>query len=464
MKTTLLKKNRSIWALSIAMAIVLIIVLSKHAKAEEPLVLNLEQSLKMALEHSWSLKERGEEAQAAEYGRKQARGRFLPKLDAQARYTKLSEVDPMMISLPQLSPQQPKPEPMQLGDSIDEQYSLRLSAEQPIFSGGAIYNGYKAARTAEKAALSREDAEKEQIRLQVEVAYFNLMTARQFRSVTLQSVDVLEAHLERVKHLFDAGRLTRFELVEAESRLAKAKLSLVDATGKEKTAEIAFTTLLGIQTGRNVGLHEPFNAISSSIPSFDELRNIALVQNVDLTTFRLVSSTEKSKANAAMADMFPKLSLLAGYNYDNPNERYFPPESEFNDSWDVSVVLKWNFWSWGSNYYQARAARSEAKAAEHRVSRLEENTLNNLHKTWQDVRQGMEAITAATISVNAAEEALRLAEEQFKVGALTSTVVLEKELEMTQARTELVKAKSDHRIALAALRRIVGQNIIEHQK
>ncbi len=449
------------WMLSIALAIVLFFVLLKPAGAEEPLLLNLDQSLEMALEHSWSLKERSEEVQAAEFGRKQARGRFLPKLDAQARYTKLSEVDPMTISLPQMSPEQPAPDPVQLGDSIDEQYSLRLSVEQPIFSGGAIYNGYKAAQTTERAALSREHTEKEDIRLRVEETYFNLLTARQIRQVALRSVEVLESHLQRVNHLYQAGRLTRFELVETESRLAKAKHALVEANGREKTAAIAFTTLLGLPMGINVDLKEPLETPFSSMPPIDELATNTVAQNPDLQTIRLVAKAEKSNANAAMADMFPKVAFTAGYNYDNPNERYFPPEAEFNDSWDVSLVLKWNLWSWGSDFYQARAARAKAKAAGHRVSRIEENTLNALQKTLLDVQQGVEAIKAARTSMDAAEEALRLAEEQFKVGALTSTVVLEKELDMTQAKTEFVKARSDQRIALAQLRRIVGHDIIE---
>jgi len=148
------------------------------------------------------------------YRRKQAIGRFLPKLSLSARYSRVSHVEPGSLSLPAATiPGQPTAtNTVQLGEAVDDQVSLRLSVDQPLFTGFALWNGYRATEHVEALARQRVRADRADVRAVAQEAYFNLLKARQLREVTRQLVQALEEHLQQVRSLHGAGRATELDV------------------------------------------------------------------------------------------------------------------------------------------------------------------------------------------------------------------------------------------------------------
>ena len=81
-------------------AIVLMTWAQGEALAQDSLSLDLDKAVHMATAHNRKTKMREDEADAAVYRRKQATGRFLPKLSLYARYSRVSHVEPGSLSLP----------------------------------------------------------------------------------------------------------------------------------------------------------------------------------------------------------------------------------------------------------------------------------------------------------------------------------------------------------------------------
>ena len=426
------------------------------AAAQPEVKLDVAQSFKLARAASHALQASAHEVSAAGAKQKQARGRFLPRLDLSARYSRLSEVEPGTISLPQAVPGQPA-QSMQLGEAITDVLSTRVSVTQPVFSGFGLLNGYRAAGAGVDLARGLRRKEEQDLRLQVEVAYFNLYRVRELAGVARQSVKLLEAHLARVQQLERAGRVTVLDRLRVESRLASARARQVDARGKERLARVLLKTLLGIDLRARVILTEqPDVPAAADAQGAGPSRGAALRERPDLQVARRRAKVAQLQSRAAGAVLWPRVALHAGYTLANPNERHFPPKKEFNGTWDVSLSLSWTPWEWGAGWYGVKAAQHQARAAASRVALLEQAALLDLARRRQELSTANAGHAANLAAERSAARALDLALAQFRAGRITSTDVLDQEAELAASRASVVSARVARRLALARLRHASG--------
>ncbi|MDP6528107.1 MAG: TolC family protein, partial [Gemmatimonadota bacterium] len=82
-----------------------------------------------------------------------------------------------------------------------------------------------------------------------------------------------------------------------------------------------------------------------------------------------------------------------------------------------------------------------------------------VHSAHLDVEIARESIGVAGSGVRSAEEDLRLAQERFKLGEGTILEVIDAQVNHTRARTSLVSATYDLRLAQAGLRRAMGSAV-----
>jgi len=68
-------------------------------------------------------------------------------------------------------------------------------------------------------------------------------------------------------------------------------------------------------------------------------------------------------------------------------------------------------------------------------------------------------VISQTATVEAAEEDLRVQQQRYAVGASTLLDVLTSQTQLNQARSDLIRARYDQRIAKAELEALVGREL-----
>jgi multidrug efflux pump subunit AcrB/outer membrane protein TolC len=435
----------------------LILVLSlgawpSPAEALPVVKLDVEQSFKLARASSHALAARAHEVTAAGMKHKQARGRFLPRLDLSFRYSRLSEVEPGTITMPQMVPGQ-APQDVQFGEVVTDVVSARVSVTQPLFNGFGLLNGYRAAGANARLARRLSHKEEQDLRLQVEEAYFNLFRARELARVAKRSVVLLEVHLAQVRTLEGAGRATPLDRLRVASRVATARARQIGARSKEQLAGLRLNAVLGLDSGARVALTEQPNLPgAAAVPGVDALHRSALQHRPDLLVARDRVKIAKLQSKVAGSVLWPQVALHGGYTLASPNERHFPPRNEFNGTWDLSVSMSWTLWEWGAGWYGMKEAQHRAKAAASRVALLEQGALLDLDRQRLELLTASEEHAAALAVVQTAEQALSMATTLFRAGRALSTEVLDREAELASARASQVASRVKRRLALARLR------------
>ncbi|MBW2735078.1 MAG: efflux RND transporter permease subunit [Deltaproteobacteria bacterium] len=390
-----------------------------HAQGERRL--SVDQAFTLATASSEALKSVGEERLSATARRKSARGRLLPQLSAQARYSRLSSVEPGAITMPQLVPGAPA-QTMQLGEKITDVFFMRLSLSQPLFSGFGIINHYRASKTGETILRRQETRQRQDLRLQVERSYFALYKARLFESVTARYLSFVEDHLAKVKILGAAGRSTQLAVTKARARRAEVQTTLLKAKIGVHRGALALNMLLGLSADTKVML-----ASQPSVPKLEavgtgaDLQRKALQERPVLLIAQDRTKQATQRAKSAGAGLWPHLALQAGVNLASPNERYFPPKNEFNGSWDVSLVVSWTAWDWGKTWYQKQAAEADVRRARLGLKGLQRAVSLEVAQLRSGLPNYLQQIAAAEQAVVAAKDALDVASSLFAAGRVAST-------------------------------------------
>ena len=149
--------------------------------------------------------------------------------------------------------------------------------------------------------------------------------------------------------------------------------------------------------------------------------------------------------------------MVGNYNYSNPNNRYFPVEKKFKDSWDVSVSLSFDLWNWNKTGSETTQAEAEFEQAKDGYKILKDAVTLQVTQNYLTLGQAKEKLIVSKTSVEQAEENYRVASELFKQGLMTNSDLLDVEVALLQTKTNNVQTIVDYEIAKANLERATGE-------
>lgn len=434
-------------------ALVWLAMISQAALAAEPLRLDVSQALALAKAHSPSLAARRSAVEAAEHRVSASTARLLPRLTLNVRYTRLSYVKPGEITLPFSLPNQPAPDPIQLGEVIRDQFASNVVLEQPLFTGLTLLSSRQAAQHTQEAVSAQLEQERQDLALRTEEAYFGLFRARQLLEVTEQSLKALTAHLERLERLAREGATTPLDVSRTRTRLAGTRVQQLQASAAEAVAQQSLLTLLGLEADVVLELTQELDRLPAPVEG--DLLAQARVRP-ELQAARALAQAREAQARAVGGGMLPQVALRASAQFDSPNQRYFPLRNEFNPSWDASVVLSWTAWDWLATWHTQRAAQLEALGARQLVAQLEDGVRTEVERRRLEAATAAERKVASLEAVQVAEQSLQRAQRLCDAGQAPCIEVLDAEAELTRLRAEWVQSRIDLRLASSQLRRAVG--------
>jgi len=432
--------------------------------AAERLEITLDEAIGIALEGNLELAiVRGEE-QAAHARLGQARAGFLPRLNASGSYTRLDEAPYMDASqfgdlfAPLMAPfndlveneyldpatleglQGGGADKIYLGD--DDIYSIGVSVEQPLFTGGRLLSGYGAAKhAAEAASLSARRAEDE-TRYEVTQAYTRLVVAQAAVEVTDDAVEQMRSHLSDIEAMYGEGMVLESDVMSARVRMSEVELERNSAEHGARLAQAALAFALGVSVDTEIVPVDGLEAGAS--PSRDESAwvDTAVANRPDLHAMSETTEAAGNAVSIARSGYLPQIVLIGNYNWDRPNREYEP---EFYDHWSVTVALQMNIFDWGLTGNRIQEAKAGRIQAENGLALLEEAVRLEVRQSLLGHDEAAAAVVIAEAGLTQARESMRIARESFRSGAATNSDVLD-------AQTAATAAKMNRLAALARLK------------
>lgn len=342
----------------------------------------------------------------------------------------------------------------------DRLWQINLTASQVLYAGGGVRSAVKSSKLSRDAAVLDLKAVINEALLQVRTGFYTVLLTREQIKVQESNLELLQQQLKTATDRFEAGTVSSFEKLRAEVAVANAKAPLITARNDYRLAIEALRQALGFTT------NTPENA--RKVPDF--------VGTLDFTpqTFDLQASFEAARANRPDLERLAKLADARESDVTTARSRYYPNVSAFgglstvkgstndfgdsNTGWIVGVQSQWNIFdgrATAGRVAQARSVLEQTKLTVTEAQLAVEVEVRRAHSQWQ---QAAELADASQRVVEQATEAVRLANARYNAGTSTQLDVLSAQVDLTTARTNQIQAFYGYNVAVAALRKAMGQS------
>ncbi len=341
-----------------------------------------------------------------------------------------------------------------------QNWSIALNVRQAVYSGGRLSAALAAQDLVQEAALLELQAVVNEALLQVRTRFYDVLLAREQIAVQEQNVQLLREQLEMARNRFEAGTVSNFDVLRAEVAMANAQAPLIRARNDHRIAidELRFALGYSNVAPGNVRKVPEFVGELSYVPMTYELEPslaAALARRPELQRLGKIEEALEAGIEIERAGLRPNVTVVGGYEYRNAyNSARF---GDALDGWTIGVQSSWAIFDGRRTKGRMTQARSQVEQA-----RLltEESTLAvevEVRRALSSLQEAAELAEAARLVVQQADEALRLADSRYTAGATTQLDVLEARVALTEARTNQIQANYRHNVAVATMRKAVGQ-------
>jgi outer membrane protein len=436
-------------------ALPLVLLLSASAAAAEAppdptRPLGLEEAVVRAREVSPRLGRLRALEHAAEAALRGARAERMPSLGVSAGYDRRSNVPEFVIGIPGQGA-------LTVYPNLPHQGYARAELGLPVYTGGRLEGEIEAAGHGRDAAREDRGAGQDDLVLEVQAAYWELVSQRAAERVLREGIAAYDAHLKETSDRYDTGLAARNDVLAVQVERDRAELARLSAENAAEVANADLLRLLDLDPATRLEPTEPLAAP----PLLEETPAVlvaeALERRSELLALRSRAAAADARVKTARAARLPQASLHASYDYANPNLRIFPPESEWNDTWMVGVSVAVNVFDGGRASAATAGARAEAEAERRQIEEAERRTRLEVTARLLDVRTARASLEVAARNVEAARENVRVSQDRYRAGVSPSSDLLDAESALLNAGLDETLALSRVRVARARLDRAVGR-------
>ena len=415
--------------------------------------LTLQQCLDIAFKNSKDIKISNSKVIGSNAKVDEVQSQYFPSLKLTANYTRLSDVPAFEVHLPF------SPTPITISDVILNNYTVKLSLQQPLFTGFRLSSLKDAAEYYNRAAIEDVSKTKNEAAFSVYSAYLNYYKAEQIKALLQESMKSAEQHITDTRNFMDNGLATKNDLLKFEVQESNIKLSLIEANNNIDLAMRVLNKALGLPLSENTEVEkieivpETFNEDLSS------LVKEALDNRNEIKSVKFTLDAGKENIRASRSGFFPSVYLSGNYTYANPNQRYQPPLEQFKGTWDVGITLSWDIWTWGGTSSQVVQAEQNLYQSQTQLDQLKDNIELEVNQNYLSLKYAKEKLDVTLKAIEQADENLRTFNDKYEVQLATSTDIIDAENSLLQAKTNYTNALIDYKLANVKLEKSVGRKI-----
>lgn len=407
--------------------------------AERPARITVQQAVEEALDANRSVLSAREAVAIAETLVIEARAAMLPNLSATGSWSWREE--PPQVSDPTL------PTPITVGPK--EVLGIDASLSMPLFAFGEYFYAWKAARLGRGVAEAERETTESDIAEAVTAAAFDYLEAVAQIETARSNEASLARQVADAQAIFDAGRVTRDAVLEAEVELARARRQREKLESYVPIRRILLNGLLGRPTDAPTELVDaPVTTEPAPLPA--DVEADALARRGEIRAAQLDYEAADKYVRSAWGAALPEIRGKLGYHADD-NDFSNP-----NNYGTALLTLELPIFRGGAD--AARIRRAEREREQARLRREDAITLvrTELATAIREVKETWLDIAVNQQSVGKAEESLRIQREKFNAGRATSRDVLDSSSLLTRTKFDYVRSVYSYNVAMERLRRARG--------
>ncbi|MGE3770791.1 MAG: TolC family outer membrane protein [Bdellovibrionales bacterium] len=338
--------------------------------------------------------------------------------------------------------------------STTQPKAMEASIIQPIFRGGRTTAAIRAARARVMAGRASLLQTEQDVLLGTAIAYLNALRDEAVLNLNQKNENVLNEQLNASQSRFDVGTITKTDVSQSESRLARAQADRISAEGNLSITRANFARYVGQPPATinvpelNIKLPESLEAVIGRAERYNPLVEAA-IQN---------EAAADSAIDEVKGTLYPEVNVVAN------TSRSFDQAAFFGGRIDQSRLLgelRIPLYSAGADYARLKAARETATQRKLQIDDARRIAREQAVAAWESLQAAKAAIIARDAQTQAADLALTGVRREADVGTRTTLDTLDAEQELLDARVSYITAERDVKVATLQVLAAMGEMTAE---
>lgn len=319
-----------------------------------------------------------------------------------------------------------------------------ISSSMTVYNGGYLNNDIKSKALSLQSANLTVQETANNITLSITQAFLNILLAKENITYLKQVLATSEAQLKQSQQRFDAGSISKKDLLQFQSQLASDNYNLVSADNSYQTNIVNLKQLLQLPASYQMEIAEPAAVEpQQAVTSLTNAMAAAQETRPEVKNGEIGVSIAQAELAKTKASRLPTVSLGANLSSgfsDNQDAKYF---SQLNNNFYQSLGATIAVPIFSRKQNKTNIAKSKIAIQQAKLDLLNTKTVLNqqVEQAYINLRNAQAQFVAAQTQLNAAEESYRITDEQLKLGAVNAVDVMTQRNTYVQALQSFVQAK-----------------------
>jgi outer membrane protein len=344
----------------------------------------------------------------------------------------------------------------------ERSYSLEISAQQVIFSGGRVPGQISSASFQRDSSYYGFRNAIDQVIAIVRQQFYLVLLDRALIGVQEESVQLLQSQLQDQTNRFEAGTVPRFNVLQAQVALSNQIPLLITARNNYTISRLQLAKTLGLDYDPRRGGEPPLEAIGELLYIPREMAVTTAMQLAKenrpfLKQQKAVVLSNNAQVGVARSGYYPQINATAGTEFlsspltDNIRAA--------RSGYIFGATGTWAIWDWGATFGQVKQAKAILEQSKITLDDDVRQVELEVQQAFANILQGRELVKATEKSVEQAAEALRLATARLDAGAGTQLEVLDARTQLTTAQSNRLQALYTYNAAVAEFDRATASEV-----
>jgi outer membrane protein len=370
--------------------------------------LTFEEAKKIALDKNKDLEISEIEVRKAELTMKESWASFYPAVSFQSSYTRL-------LSVPQFEMPIGNGETQYISLGYPDNFSNSLQVTFPVFTFGKRLVASEMGKKGRDMQVLQHEANKMNLIKDLVTMYYGVVVAGEGVKIAEEALDRSEDHLRTARIQFNQGRITKLDLLSAETEFNQQKTELLNATNGLTQAQSALNMMLGFPLDSVVDIEGKMN-IKIDTFELDSLNNLALTRRPEVKSIEKLSELANLSQKLQYLAFLPDVAFVGSFSYDKPVGFINEWDNDMTATIAVSLPVFQGF-SRTNKIENYRLSVEQSVIREKIVKEGIKMEVKNLHLGYLLNKQKLEL---AEEQLERAKETYEMANKQYKAGYISA--------------------------------------------
>ncbi len=420
--------------------ITLLIFASFSVYAQE--IYTLEKCKELALQNNAKAQNSELSLEAAELAKKEAFTKHFPSVSAMGLGFKATDA---MMSFPS--------EYGPIG-MLEKGILGAVSASQPIYAGGQIFNGNKLAKLGIEISELQKMMSDDEVQINVEQYYWQILALEEKVKTIAEAETLLNRAHTDVKNAYEAGVVNKNDLLKVELKQNELESNKLKVANGLRLSKMVLAQFVGVPAD-GFDIDKTFTGSLSTPGEIRADHQSALQQRAEYQLLDKSIEANKRQVKMKVGENLPTVAVGVGWTYMNFDKGgAMAMENNFGMGFATVAVPISNWWG-GS--HAIKQQKLQVQIAENDKRNAEEMLLIQMQQLWNELEEAYAQMALADKGIATALENVRLNDDYYRAGTGLLTDLLDAQNALQQARDQHTEAATGYRIKLSKYKQATGQ-------